>query len=780
MASKSSTRLLDRYRAKRDFQKTAEPTGSSVVRPGQNSYLIQKHAARRLHYDFRLEMDGVLKSWAVTKGPSLNPADKRLAVHVEDHPLDYGGFEGTIPEGQYGGGTVMLWDNGTWEPIGDPARGYKKGKLDFQLHGTRLKGRWHLVRLRGNRRGNDKHENWLLIKGKDEHADEENGDVAIERYQKSVVSKRSMEDIATGAGKVWKGGKSVSKPALNPAKKKTPKPAKKTPGKKASEFSPPDFVPPQLATLVTAPPVGPNWVHEIKFDGYRLLARLEKGEVTLTTRNNNDWTAKFKELAGDVGKLPAHNAILDGEVVSMEPDGSMSFHALQNALRSGKRDALHYFAFDLLFLDGEDLRSKPLLERKATLKKLLVRAPSHIHYSEHFAEEGAKVLSYACHTALEGIISKRSDATYHSGRGEYWLKAKCIKEQELVIGGFTTQPKKPGNLGALLLGYYERDLLVFAGKVGTGYSHGEGQMILKKLQQREQKTSPFKSIPIASRKGALFVKPELVAHVNFAEWTADGVMRHPSFQGLREDKAAKDVVREKPKAPPVATGKQAGTRTARKKTGGSNGAKAEVAGIAISHPDKVVYRQSGITKLDLAHYYEKIAPRLLPHIAGRPISLLRCPEGEGKACLFQRHGGQGLSPYIKELKVAGHGAGKNGKEQPYLVVDDVKGLVSLIQMGVLEIHVWGAMPNAPDYPNRIVFDLDPAPDVSFTEVKRAALEIRANLKKLKLESFLKTTGGKGLHVVVPFREGTVLGRSQGILSCLFGGDGQGRARALYD
>ena len=365
-------------------------------------------------------------------------------------------------------------------------------------------------------------------------------------------------------------------------------------GKKAAAFAPPDFIAPQLATLVSAPPVGPNWVHEIKFDGYRLLARLEDGIVTLTTRNNNDWTPKFRELAAEVETLSAQNAIIDGEVVSMEPNGSMSFHALQNALHSGKREALHYFAFDLLFLDGEDLRSKPLLERKSALKKLLAGAPAHIHYSEHFSEEGAKVLIHACHTALEGIISKRSDAAYHSGRDERWLKAKCIKEQELVIGGFTTQPKNPSNLGALLMGYYENDALIFAGKVGTGYSRSEGRMILKKLQQRTKKASPFKSIPTASRKSALFVKPELVAHVIFAEWTPDGLMRHPSFQGLREDKLANEVVREKPRAPAVAKGKPTGVKTARKKAGRLNSAKAEIAGIKISHPDKVVYRQSGI------------------------------------------------------------------------------------------------------------------------------------------------------------------------------------------
>ncbi len=728
------SRKLAKYRAKRDFSKTAEPSGNEPLATAGHAYLIQKHAARRLHYDFRLELDGTLKSWAVTKGPSLNPTDKRLAVHVEDHPLDYGDFEGTIPKGEYGGGTVMLWDQGSWSPIGDAEKGYKKGKLDFELHGKRLKGRWHLVRMHGNRRGDEKRENWLLIKGKDQYANEEDGDAALEKYDTSVVSDRSMESLATGKSKVWKSKGAKETPVPEPPKAKAKSQPKRS-NKKASALAPPEFIAPQLATLVTRPPEGSNWVHEVKFDGYRLEARIANGDVTLTTRNANDWTDRFKDIATALSALPCQNAILDGEAVHMAADGTMSFHALQNALSTGKKDDLQFWVFDLLFLDGEDVREKPLLERKALLKKLLKRPLARIHYSDHFDASGAQVLHQACSASLEGIISKRAGDAYHSGRGDGWLKSKCIKEQELVIGGYTTQPKHPGALGALLMGYYNKDEFIFAGKVGTGFSHSEGHALLTKLKKLEQKSPPFKAIPRLARKGAVFAKPELVAHVNFTEWTHDGVMRHPSFQGLREDKPAPEVVREKEQPPPVKK-----TTTSKKQV-----VKA-AAEVTLTHPDKQLYPGSSITKRDLADYYEKVAPLLLAQIAGRPISLVRCPAGEGKPCFFQRHGAETLSPFVKPVKLP-------GDKEPYLMIEDARGLTALVQMGVLEIHVWGSNADDSQHPDRLVFDLDPAPDVHFADVKRAAEDIRDGLKELKLASFLKTTGGKGLHVVVPFKKG---------------------------
>ena len=546
----STQSQLTEYRAKRVFSQTREPSGAKGRTGSGHGYLIQKHAASRLHFDFRLELGGVLKSWAVTKGPSLNPEDKRLAVHVEDHPLDYGSFEGTIPQGQYGGGTVMLWDEGTWEPLGNPERDLKCGNLTFNLHGERLKGRWHLVRLRGNRPGDAKHENWLLIKGKDEFADA-NGEAAIEKYQKSVASHRTMEGIAKAAGRSWgRGGartktadeaedavRALKRKAQGTGRASAPAPKLKAGAKPAT------FIAPQLATLVSAPPHGDAWVHEIKFDGYRLLAVINRGEVKLFTRGGNDWSARFKPFLTAFAKLKVANALIDGEVVHVEDDGSFSFHGLQNALSTGKLDRLRYYAFDLLHLDGVDIRDKPLTERKALLEKLLTNPPSLLAYSEHFVQPGHEIFERACDLALEGIVSKRANAAYRSGRNDAWLKSKCVKEQELVIGGYTEQPKHPGILGALLIGTFEGEKLRFAGRVGTGFTQAEGRDLLKKLRARIADRSPFVTLDTASRRGAHYVRPELVAQVNFSEWTPDGRLRHPSFQGLREDKPAEQVVR---------------------------------------------------------------------------------------------------------------------------------------------------------------------------------------------------------------------------------------------
>ena len=760
----AAQKQLAKYRSKRDFSKTKEPSGEGRTSSGGQTYLIQKHAASRLHYDFRLELDGVLKSWAVTKGPSLNPEDKRLAVHVEDHPLDYGSFEGTIPEGEYGGGTVMLWDQGTWEPIGDVHRSYAKGNLTFELHGKRLKGRWHLVRMRG-RPGEGKKENWLLIKGKDEYANAE-GDSAIETHTTSVVSRKSMEGIAGGAGKSWsrQGAKRKSKAEATEAVAALKKKVRARPERPSKPDAPKEeavFVAPQLATLVSKPPSGENWVHEIKFDGYRLLAVINDEGVRLFTRAANDWSDRFPPLVDDLAKLKVQSAIIDGEAVHAETDGTFSFHSLQNALSTGKLDRLKYFAFDLLHLNGEDLRSKPLLERKALLAKLLTKAPPDIQYSEHFAETGEQVLHHACHLALEGIISKRADAPYRSGRTEGWLKSKCIKEQEMVIGGYTEQPKHPGMLGALLVGYFEKDALRFAGKVGTGFTHQEGRDLLKKLKSIAADRPPFVSVPSDARRGAKFVTPKLVAHVNFGEWTPDGKLRHPSFQGLREDKPAREVTREKEK--PLAAVKEKGAvakpakRVLPSRASKRNDDDKVVAGITITHPDRVLWPERDITKLDLARYYAAIAPRLLKQAGNRPMSLVRCPQGDVGHCFFQRHAGEGMSDHVKGIKVEGHGEGK-----PYIYIDDAAGLVSLVQMGTIELHVWNATVDAVKTPDRIIFDLDPAPDVAFDRVKDAAREVRDNLKSLGLTSFLKTTGGKGLHVVVPFKPGPAWDRGQAV------------------
>jgi len=554
VSSATHTKLA-RYRSKRDFTKTREPSGDNPRDAAGHRYLIQKHAARRLHYDFRLELDGVLKSWAVTRGPSLNPADKRLAVRVEDHPLEYGSFEGTIPQGEYGGGTVMLWDRGTWTPIGNPRRDYARGNLTFELQGKRLEGRWHLVRLRGHRPGDSKRENWLLIKGKDEYANTDNGDAALEKYQRSVVSQRSMQGIAKAAGQSWgkRGARQKSSreatQAVAALKKKTRATRPKVnPKALPTGDTPATFITPQLATLVSAPPRGAGWVHEIKFDGYRLIVVLESAKAHLFTRAGNDWSDRFKPLCKAFASLRVQNAVIDGEAINTDADGSHTFHALQHALSTRDLRQLRFYAFDLIHLNGADLRQQPLTERKALLQLMLEKAPPVLQYSQHFAEPGDQILEHACHLALEGIVSKRADAPYHSGRTTAWLKSKCIKEQEFVIGGYTEQPAHPGVLGALLIGYYEKDTLRFGGKVGTGFTLQEGRALLENLRQRTVKNSPFGSLPTDARRGARFVTPELVAHINFGEWTPDGKLRHASFQGLREDKPAKEVIREKERA----------------------------------------------------------------------------------------------------------------------------------------------------------------------------------------------------------------------------------------
>jgi bifunctional non-homologous end joining protein LigD len=734
MAARRPPRKLATYRAKRDFKRTSEPSGAEEGAAG-HSYLIQKHAARRLHYDFRLELGGVLLSWAVTRGPSLDPEDKRLAVHVEDHPLAYGGFEGTIPKGEYGGGTVMLWDRGEWKPIGDPRKGMSKGHLAFELKGERLKGRWDLVRM-GKPQG--KKDNWLLIKAKDRFARPKHGDYVLTHHQRSVTTGRSMEEIA-GGRRQWTSSKGRAIRASRHAPRKGAVRHKRP-------AALPAFVAVQLATLTKQPPRGEGWVHEIKFDGYRLLAHLEEGKVRLLTRDANDWTDRYPPIASALEGLKVGNALLDGEVVAQEEDGSMSFHGLQHASREEQQRKLQYYVFDLLFLDGEDWRDRPLLERKARLEQLLRRAPGRIHYSEHFAAPGDEVLAHACHIALEGIVSKRTDRPYHSGRSLEWMKSKCVKEQEIVIGGYTVQARYPNQLGALLTGYYEKGKLVYSGKVGTGFDQTEGRQLLKRLKDLRRSQRPFTAVPADAARGASWVEPELVAQVNFSEWTPDGRMRHPSFQGLREDKPADQVIREKEKRPSMPT------KTAGKRKGGiRRGKTAErsaVAGVALSHPDKPLYAAGHPTKAELAGYYFKVASRMLPHVAGRPLSMLRCPGGEGHTCFFQRHAGQGASPHLRPVKVAGHGDGV-----PYIMIEDVQGLIALVQQDALEIHVWGSRADAPELPDRVVFDFDPAPDVSFSVVKQAALDMRQRLKDLRLESFLKTTGGKGLHVVVPFRKG---------------------------
>jgi bifunctional non-homologous end joining protein LigD len=755
-ASKPS-RNLSRYRQKRDFSKTSEPQGGASK---DNIFVVQKHAARRLHYDFRLALDGTLKSWAVTRGPSLDPEDKRLAVHVEDHPMDYARFEGIIPEGQYGGGTVMVWDFGTWKPIGDGRAGYRKGHLEFELNGKKMKGRWHLIRMKG--RGDEKRENWLLIKGKDDEV----GAGDILKKDKSVLSDRSMEQIASpskGKPAVWQSKKKYGSVVKTEAEKLKPQPALKSEPKsqaKAGRTALPSFIAPELATLVDKPPKADDWLHEMKFDGYRLYCAIKDGKCRLMTRRGLDWTSKFPSLAAQLAKLPVKTAALDGEAVVLDEKGVSDFGRLQEALSDKHTEAVVLFAFDLLHLDGRDLRGLPLLERKAALKALLDRhgikakGQPAISYSEHFASDGEHFFQSACHMALEGIISKRANAAYVSGRNTDWVKTKCHQRQEFVIGGYTNRTNHPGQIGALLLGYYEGEKLKYCGKIGTGMNEKMQRSIYKNLQEKKIKAPPFDSKPSDVGR-ACWVKPDTVCEVEFHSWTRDGRLRQGSFQGLRLDKQPSTIIRERavPAEAAMATRNTAAKGSAKATKDVKNlKSKTKVAAKPIvsdsplarlTHPDRVLFADQGLTKRQVGEYYVAVADHILPHIVERPLSLVRCPSGQ-EHCFYQKHPAVGMSKSIGRISIK-----SKGKSEDYLTVKDAAGLIELIQFGSLEIHPWEARIDDLENPDRIIFDLDPDPSVPWARVIDAANRIRDMLESVKLKSFAKTTGGKGLHVVIP-------------------------------
>ena len=742
---------LARYRAMRDFAKTAEPAGAEQTRKSNRlRFVVQKHAATRLHYDFRLELDGVFLSWAVTRGPSLDPADRRLAVQTEDHPLDYGDFEGTIPEGEYGGGTVMLWDRGYWEPEGDPRAGLKKGDLKFTLDGERMKGSWVLVRMK--RREGEKRDNWLLIKHHDGWSVEEDGGELVEEETTSVASGRGMEEIAAGKGKgptrfmtgrgraakaaVWQSNRQDEKPASAPP----------NPEPKLRAAALPGFVPPQLAKSVERPPPGDGWGHEIKFDGYRLQLRVERGRATLKTRKGLDWTDKFRAIAKDAAALP--DGLYDGEACALDASGSPDFPALQAALADGRTDDLIFFAFDALFLAGEDLRPLPLAERKARLQAVVKAAgralERRIRYVEHFVTAGDAVLQSACRMSLEGIVSKRLDAPYRSDRGDAWQKSKCRAGHEVVIGGWTGET---GQLRSLLVGVHKGERLIYLGRVGSGFGGDKVRRVLPRLVAHEVDKSLFTG-PNAPRKEAKvhWARPELVAEIEFAGFTASGMVRQGAFKGLREDKPARDVEADAPQ--PVEKAELARPKPAARKTTTPEGD--VVMGVKLSHPDKPLWPDDGngepITKLDLACYFEAVGPWMIRHIQGRPCSIIRTPDGLGAERFFQRHAGKGSSALLSEVKVF-------GDHKPYLQVDRVEALAALAQIAAVELHPWNCQPGKPEAPGRLVFDLDPDEDIPFERVIEAAKEVRERLEALGLVAFCKTTGGKGLHVVTPLAAG---------------------------
>lgn len=721
--------MLETYRQKRDFTATGEPKGRRSRRRG-NSFVVQKHAARRLHYDFRLEMDGVLKSWAVTRGPSLVAGEKRLAVQVEDHPLDYGDFEGTIPKGEYGGGTVIVWDRGSWAPIGDAAKGLAKGHLEFELAGDKLQGRWHLVRMQ--RKPGEKRENWLLIKADDASARPEGAADILEEKPLSVKTGRDIPDVAPESS-----GRSSKTRRITPAKGTTK--AKPAPADETETGSPnpakakgtrkermPEFVAPMLASPASVAPRGERWLHEIKFDGYRLQARIEKGTVKLLTRSGLDWTGKFgAEVVAALRALPVDSAIIDGEIVVETAAGASDFSALQADLRDGRSDRFIFYGFDLLHLDGFDLRARPLHDRKAMLELILAEAARQLRYSGHFDESGDLVLRHACRLSLEGIVSKLRASPYRSGRGKNWVKSKCSARQEFVIGGFTPSTTSRKAIGSLVLGVHEGEALQHVGRVGTGFSNRVAEDLFARLEDLRQMASPFAARLTAEQTSKVrYVRPELVAEVEFRAWTADGHLRHASFRGLREDKPAREIIREEA---PTMTDKPP-ERT-----------------VKLTHPDRVYWPDEGITKEGLADYYSDIWRKIAPFVTGRPLALLRCPEGIGGQQFFQKHVWKGVDRNVVQVN------DPKDPSEPLISIDDLDGLIALVQSAALEIHPWGATVADWERPDMITMDLDPGEGVAWERVIDAAREVRQRLDDAGLAAFVKTSGGKGLHVVTPLK-----------------------------
>ena len=711
-----ATRKLDieTYNRKRDFAKTKEPRGRKLKGKG-DSFVVQKHEASRLHWDFRLELDGVLKSWAVPKGPSLDPDEKRLAMRTEDHPLDYGDFEGTIPKGEYGGGTVMLWDLGRWipDPRKDPRKTIEEGHLHFTLEGERMKGEWVMFRL--NARRGEKGEPWMLKKVTDDYADPDDGEALVDNCVTSVTTGRTMAEIAAGED-VWRSNRGGQKGGR---------------GKRKASKAPPPFQEPQLATLVDDVPAGTSWIHEYKYDGYRLLLAVGDGVATAWTRKGLDWSDKFKALVKAAAKLPA-GCLIDGEAVAIDDEGKPSFQLLQSTLKEQRGANLVFYAFDLLVDRGEAIKRLPNIERKERLAALLKGVHPPILFGDHVIGRGEELFREICKAGGEGIISKKAGATYHAGaRTRDWLKIKCVQRQEFVIVGWSESDKRLG-FRSLLLAAKEGRKLTYAGKVGTGFNAKLIQDLMDRMEPLEADKAPVE-VPRADRKGAHWIQPKLVAEIAFAEFTDDGILRHPSFIALREDKPASEVVREMPKHL---------TKSEKKK---KERATAESFGIEISNPDRVIFPKDGLTKGDLADYYAQIEPLIMIDAAKRPMTLIRFPQGTVEKGFFQKHDKGTFGADVKQIPIEE----SDGSVEDYLYFDDIKGLLACVQMGTIEFHGWGSKVDKVEYPDRLVFDLDPDVGLDFTRVKEAAVTLRELLQGLGLKSWPLLSGGKGIHVVVP-------------------------------
>ncbi|MCC0043173.1 MAG: DNA ligase D [Brucellaceae bacterium] len=696
---------LKDYKSKRDFARTPEPTGSGAAEAG-NRFVIHKHSATADHYDLRLELDGVLKSWAVPKGPSLDPEQKRLAVETEDHPLEYIDFEGVIPEGEYGGGPMIVWDTGVWAPMEDPEKSLASGAFKFRLAGEKLNGGWMLARLKP-KRGETKR-NWLLFKERDQAAAPD-VDILTERPE-SVKTGRRIEEL-------------VAAPDKKAASRAKPPKVVRLRGAVKAPF--PTGLKPQLATAADAPPVQGKWLHEIKFDGYRTLVEIDGEATRMITRSGLDWTKRYSALARAFSALPCKQAVLDGEVVVPDDDGITRFAALQDALSAKASEQLVFYAFDLLYLDGYDLRQLPLEKRKELLKQLLDAAgpgPAAILYSDHIEGDGKAFYERASEMGLEGIVSKRADAKYEQGRSKTWLKVKAQKTGDFVIGGYTPSETNSG-LGSLALGEWQDGELVFVGGVGSGFDNATLKMLVERLEPLRAGAPPFEGTP----KDVLPVKPVLSAHIHFSNRTTSGMLRHAVYKGLREVELSTEPARPRKRLI----------------------SDADLAGIWVTNPQRRVFGKTGATKLDIAIYYAAVGDFMLPHILGRPVSLMRCPTGRPQDCFYQRHAFSGMPPSLATFDMKS----SDGETKRYIAIEDAKAYLALAQFGVVELHAWGSMRKQPEKADRVVFDLDPGEGIGWREIVEAAVHLRQPLEDMGLVPFVKTSGGRGVHIVVPIKPG---------------------------